>query len=84
MKEAVLKERLEDLGWTTYRLAKELSTLRGKGSASSYTSAVTRAIVNPNTASLRTFEELVTLLGGEVLVRWPQTETVVTGYEEIS
>lgn len=82
MKKDVLSSRQKALDWTNYRLAKALSELRQKGSASGYTNAVARAVENPETASLKTFEELVRAMGGEVVVRWPETKVV--GYEEIS
>ena len=84
MQETVLSDRLQALGWTHYRLAKELSALRGEGKAPArYVSAVSRAVNSPDTAKLETFRQLVEAMGGEVVVRWPKTKTIVQGYEEV-
>ena len=85
MKQNFLHERLEELGWTPYRLAQELDKLRGEGKgALNYTSTVKRALDNPELTRTKTLEDLIKIMDGELIVRWRKKEPVVVAHEDVS
>jgi hypothetical protein len=84
MNPKVLQARLDELGWTHYRLAQELDKLRGENKgAANYASTVKKVIENPEMSRARTLEDLIRALGGELIIRWEKTEQVVVSYEEV-
>lgn len=87
MRSEVLEQRLEELGWSPYRAAKEIAKLRGELEQAKrptrYASAVRQALENPNRSSFETIERLVTALGGQLVIRWEERQQVVTGTREV-
>lgn len=69
-----LEQRLEDLGWTLYKLAKQFSEMRavdGEVSpATRYHSAIGKAMENPAKSKLETIEGIVQALNGELTIVW--------------
>ncbi len=84
MNPKVLQARLEELGWTQYRLAQELDKLRGeeKG-AGNYSSTVKKVLSNPSSTRAKTLEDLIKAMGGELFIRWEKTEEIVVNHEEV-
>lgn len=88
MKKEILEDRLQELGWTPYKLAQLVSQLRsveeGKEKrVTSFVSSVRQALNNPDSSSLKTIETLIKALDGELIIRWKQKEEVVTGEREV-
>ena len=85
----ILKDRFDELGWTEYRLAKEVSHIRSddfgeqKKTPSSLVTSVAKVIEDPNTSQFKNVEAAIKAMGGELVIRWQQTEEVVTGHKEI-
>lgn len=69
-----LEQRLEQLGWTLYRLAKQYSENKAEdGDASPvtrYHSAISKAMENPAKSKLETVEGIVDALNGELRIVW--------------
>lgn len=88
MKKEILEDRLQELGWSPYKLAQLVSQLRsveeGKEKrVTSFVSSVRQALNNPDSSSLKTIETLIKALDGELIIRWKQKEEVVTGEREV-
>ena len=84
MDSEVLRQRLDDLGWTPYRLAQELDNLRGENKgAASYASTVNKILKNPEASRSKTLEDLIKAMGGELFIRWKKTEQIIVDYEEV-
>ncbi|BAZ47158.1 hypothetical protein NIES4102_42040 (plasmid) [Chondrocystis sp. NIES-4102] len=84
MQQDVLQKRLDSLEWTSYRLAQEVDRLRGSNKgAGNYTSTVNKVLANPNKCQIRTLEEVVQAMGGEIFIRWSKTEVVTVSYEDV-
>lgn len=78
-----LNKRLEKLGWTLYKLAKEFSKLREQkgvkptitpNQAIRYHSAIGKAMENPANSKLETIQDIVRVLGGELYIVWQSKE----------
>lgn len=70
-----LHKRLEKLGWTLYKLAKQYSELRAvngeePSSAMRYYAAVSKAMQTPPRSRFETIEGIVQALGGELKIEW--------------
>ncbi|MBW4598511.1 MAG: RNA-directed DNA polymerase [Calothrix sp. FI2-JRJ7] len=76
-----LEQRLKELGWTQYKLAKQYSenkTNSGDASpATRYHSAIGKALENPAKSKLETIEGIVQALNGELRILW-EPERVIT------
>lgn len=88
MKKEILEDRLQELGWSPYKLAQLVSKLRSKEEGkekrvTSFVSSVRQALNNPDSSSLKTIETLIKALDGELIIRWKQKEEVVTGEREV-
>ncbi|WP_257236123.1 hypothetical protein [Nostoc sp. 'Peltigera malacea cyanobiont' DB3992] len=74
-------QRLKELDWTLYRLAKEFAEYRAVGGdispASRYHSSISKAIESPGKSRLETIEDIVQVLNGELTILW-EAEKVVT------
>jgi hypothetical protein len=58
-----------------YRLAQELDKLRGENKgAANYASTVKKVLDNPEMSRAKTLEDLIKVLGGELIIRWEKTE----------
>jgi hypothetical protein len=85
---SVLGDRLKSLGLSVAEVAQTVSELRSqeygeeKEPVAIY-SSVRRGIAAPDTVSLKNFKLLVKAMGGEVVIRWAQTESVVSGHEDV-
>jgi len=85
---SVLEERLQVLGLSVADVAQVVSELRRqeygeeKAAAAVY-SSVRRGLALPETVTMKNFKLLVKALGGEVVIRWAQTESVVSGHEDV-
>ena len=75
-----LEQRLEQLGWTLYRLAKQYSENKAKDGdaspATRYHSAIGKAMENPARSKLETIEGILEALGGELKIIWEQEKTI--------
>lgn len=87
MRKEILEDRLQELGWSAYRVAKEIARLKGEEDQISrptrYATAVRQALENPDNSSFRTIESLIAAMGGQLIIRWEQREEVVTGIQEV-
>lgn len=85
----ILQDRFRRLGWTSYRLAQEVSKVRSsvfgekEKKPATLVSSVSKVIENPNVSSFKNVEAAIRAMGGELVIRWQQVEEVVTGHEEI-
>ncbi len=90
MRPEVLKDRLEELEWSTYRLAQEVAKVREELYGESFKnprtliSSIERALENPDKSTQKTVEAIVKAMSGTIIVRWARQEVVVTGYTEVS
>ncbi|NES74005.1 MAG: hypothetical protein F6K24_56885 [Okeania sp. SIO2D1] len=84
MDSKVLQDRLNELEWTTYRLAQEYDRVKGENKgANNYASTVKKALANPDESKGKTLEDLVKALRGKIVIRWEQLEEVVVDYKEV-
>jgi hypothetical protein len=87
MKKEILEDRLRELGWSPYRVAKEIARIRGEAEQmkrpTRYATAVRQAMENPDNSSLKTIESLIAAMGGQLFIRWEQKEEVITGAKEV-
>lgn len=89
MDKRVLKDRLEQLDWTTYKLAQEVGKVRNEvygdtiENPRTLINGLDKALENPDASSLKTIEAVIRAMGGELVIRWTETETVVTGQREV-
>jgi len=87
MKKEILQDRLEQLGWSRYRLTQEYCRVRGEPTDPStvkrYEGTIKRALENPNKSSSQVIEALIKALDGEQIVRWNTREEVVVGTQEV-
>lgn len=71
-----IEQRLKELHWTRYKLAKEVSALRATRSgkpaypAVKYHNAICKALTIPDQSKLETITEIVEALGGTVQISW--------------
>ncbi|MFB8789324.1 MAG: reverse transcriptase domain-containing protein [Potamolinea sp.] len=76
-----LEQRLKDLGWTLYKLAKQFSILRAADGdvspATRYQTAIGKAMENPRSSKLETIEGIIQALNGKLTIVW-EPEQVVT------
>ena len=86
---AILKQRFDELGWTEYRLAKEVSQVRAdefgenKKTPSSLVTSVAKVIEDPNTSQFKNVEAAIKAMGGELVIRW-ETEEIIKGQREVT
>ena len=71
-----VEQRLQQLDWTLYKLAKEVSALRATRSGKApypavrYHSAITQPLDNLSQSKAETLVEIVEALGGTVQITW--------------
>lgn len=66
-----LIDRLHELRWSVYRLAKEhAANLGNSNPASRYHSTLTKALADINKSSLGTIKSIVHALRGEIIIVW--------------
>jgi hypothetical protein len=80
MRAELYAKRLEELGWTKYRLAQEVLRIRQQRGETvtfqSIESAVRKALANPDKASAQANDDLVEAMNGEVVIRWQSYKEV--------
>jgi hypothetical protein len=80
------EQRLKDLDWTLYKLAKEFAEYRARGGdvspASRYHSSIGKAIENPGKSRLETIEDIVQVLNGELTILWDVDKIVTIRLED--
>ncbi|MFM6089515.1 MAG: reverse transcriptase domain-containing protein [Dolichospermum sp.] len=80
------EQRLKDLDWTLYKLAKEFAEYRATGGdvspASRYHSSIGKAIENPGKSRLETIEDIVQVLNGELTILWDAGKVVTIRLED--
>lgn len=88
MKKEILEDRLQELGWSAYKLAQVVSQIKSEEEGeekkvTSFVSSVRQALNSPDKSSLKTIETLIKALDGELVIRWKQKKEVVTGEREV-
>lgn len=82
MKE-ILTERMAKLGYSKYRLTKEICKLRAQDGkvapVSKYQSSVRQALDDPDMVKHYIVEDLIKAMGGEIIIRWTNHEDVKAG-----
>lgn len=80
------EQRLKELDWTLYRLAKEFAEYRAAGGdispASRYHSSISKAIESPGKSKLETIEDIVQVLNGELTILWEAGKVVTIRLED--
>lgn len=77
-----LRRRMDTLGWTSYRLAREVARVRGQvygdkiEKFSTLIPSIERAIAAPERSSGKTLKCIVIALGGKSTIRWENKKTV--------
>jgi hypothetical protein len=85
----ILEARFRKLGWTSYRLAQEVTKVREVvfGEKIKHpkhlVTTIDRLLKDPNASSFKNVEAAIRAMGGEVVIRWENREEVVSGYEEV-
>lgn len=87
MQAEILKNRLNQLGWTQYRLTKEYCRAKGEEPDADlirrYGGKVKRALETPEVVGFEVIRHLVIALDGELILRWNVRQEVIIGQEEI-
>jgi hypothetical protein len=74
---AILAQRLQALGWTQYRLTKEVIRLKGEDApVTRYNSSIKTTLNNPENSKFENVRDLVKAMGGEIVIRFPEDYTV--------
>lgn len=80
------EQRLKELDWTLYRLAKEFAEYRATGGdispASRFHSSISKAIESPGKSKLETIEDIVQVLDGEITILWEAGKVVTIRLED--
>ncbi|MEP0923475.1 hypothetical protein [Leptolyngbya sp. ST-U4] len=71
----VYEARMQELGWTPYRLAQEIIRIRQERGEEPPTvqgleSSLRKALKEPESKSQQTNDDIVKALGGESIIRW--------------
>lgn len=88
MDSEVLRKRLEELGWTPYRLAQEVAKIRRDQYGDTFKDhrsligGITAALENPEKASAKILECMILAMDGNLIVRWKTKKMVVEEREE--
>ncbi len=65
------QERLSELDWLDYDLAKQIATNRGKPeTARQIYSSIKQALKSPERSSLKLNDEITQALGGNITIEW--------------
>ncbi|MGB7312889.1 MAG: hypothetical protein WA939_08155 [Nodosilinea sp.] len=69
-----MAQRMQQLGYTQYKVTQEICKLRAEGDeippVTRYNSTVGKTLQEPQKASFQAIEELVQVMGGEIIIRW--------------
>ena len=81
-----LEQRLQDLGWTLYKLAKQFSEIRAVGGevspATRYHTSIGKAMENPAKSRLETIEGIVQALNGDITIVWDSKRSVTVRLDD--
>lgn len=82
MMKEVLEKRLDQLGWSQYKLTKEICAIRAMEGeedpkVTRYQSSIRKAIADPDHVNYYIIEDIVKALGGEIVIRWKTYEEEV-------
>jgi hypothetical protein len=73
----ILQKRLEELGWSQYKLTQEVMKLKAvDGPATNLSSSITRWLKQPENAKVENLRDVVKAMGGEIVIRFPEDYTV--------
>lgn len=77
----VLENRMNQLGFTQYRLTKEICQMRTKDGeevppVTRYNSSIRQAVQDPENVKFQIIEDVVKAMGGEIVIRWHNIEEV--------
>jgi hypothetical protein len=77
----VYEARLKELNWTSYRLAQQVVKLRQARGDKDVTfkgieSSVRKCLSDPDRRASYLNDDLVTVMGGEIVIRWQQVQEV--------
>lgn len=74
---------MEKLGYTRYRLTKEVCELRAKDGTippvSKYQTSIKQAMEDPTGVKFYIIEDLIKAMGGEIIIRWTNHEDIKAG-----
>lgn len=77
---AAMAQRMQQLGYTQYKVTQQICKLRAEGDeippVTRYNSAVGKSLEEPQKASFQAIEELVKVMGGEIVIRWRDDVTL--------
>lgn len=80
MRQQIYQARLEELGWTKYRLAQEVLKIRQERGETitfqSIESAVRKALANPDKASAQANDDLIKAMDGETIIQWQSIQQI--------
>lgn len=87
MQAEILKNRLNQLGWSRYRLTKEYCRAKGEEPdvtlIKKYDGKVKRALEKPDKVSFEVIKHLVIALDGELIMRWNIRQEVIISQEDV-
>lgn len=78
----ILRARLKELGWTPYKLAKEVMKIRKElygdnvKSVQSLSTAMKEILEDPSKTNTKTLESIIMAMKGEIIVRWTNERTI--------
>ncbi|MDA0672654.1 MAG: hypothetical protein O3C67_02975 [Cyanobacteria bacterium] len=72
----ILVQRLQALGWTQYRLTKEVIRLKGEDAPVTRYNSIKTTLNNPENSKFENVRDLVKAMGGEIVIRFPEDYTV--------
>jgi hypothetical protein len=76
----ILKQRMEQLGYSQYRLTKEVCQIRAQDGevppVTKYQSSVRQAIDHPEQVKWYIVEDLIKAMDGEIVIRWNNRQDV--------
>ena len=84
----VLKSRLENLGWTTYRLAKEVAKIRSEvygeeiKKPKSLINGINACLEDPDRSSGKMLNCIIKAMGGSIAIKWTTEKIIITTEEQ--
>ncbi|NJP11680.1 MAG: hypothetical protein HC866_21250 [Leptolyngbyaceae cyanobacterium RU_5_1] len=76
----VIENRMKQLGFSEYRVTKEVCQLRAQDGEvppiTKYHSSIRQAIDKPENVKFYIIEDIVKAMGGEIVIRWHNIEEV--------
>jgi hypothetical protein len=76
----IYRTRMENLGWSEYRLVREIVKLRqargDEATITSIQSSINKALKDPEGRATYINDDIIQALGGEFVIRWKNVEEV--------